>query len=106
MLIKGVEGNSTLVYELTLVKFEKAKESWQVKSEVKFKTKKHDRLPFSTLMHCLCVSKFLPLKSRNRNNIGFAFAFARVQLDAEQKLEQARIFKEKGTKHFKASFVK
>jgi len=47
----GVEGNATLVYELTLVKFEKAKESWQ--------------------------------------------------LDAEQKLEQARIFKEKGTKHFK-----
>merc|ERR1711936_1151478 len=47
----GVEGSATLVYELTLVKFEKAKESWQ--------------------------------------------------LDAEQKLEQARIFKEKGTKHFK-----
>jgi len=47
----GVEGNATLVYELTLVKFEKAKESWQ--------------------------------------------------LDAEQKLEQARIFKDKGTKHFK-----
>merc|ERR1712037_917005 len=47
----GVKGNATLVYELTLVKFEKTKESWQ--------------------------------------------------LDAEQKLEQARIFKEKGTKHFK-----
>ena len=54
----------------------------------------------------VCVSKFLPLKFRNNNGFAFAFAFAHVQLDAEQKLEQARIFKEKGTKHFKASFVK
>jgi len=48
---KEVPGDATLVYEVTLHKFEKAKESWQ--------------------------------------------------LDADQKLEQARIFKEKGTKHFK-----
>jgi len=46
-----VPGDATLVYEVTLHKFEKAKESWQ--------------------------------------------------LDADQKLEQARIFKDKGTKHFK-----
>ena len=32
---------------------------------------------------------------KHRNNFTF------MQLDAEQKLEQARIFKEKGTKHFK-----
>jgi len=48
---KGVGPNSTLQYDITLVKFEKAKESWQ--------------------------------------------------LDADQKLEQARMFKDKGTKHFK-----
>jgi len=48
---KGVSPDSTLVYDITLIKFEKAKESWQ--------------------------------------------------LDADQKLEQARIFKDKGTKHFK-----
>jgi len=48
---KEVPGEATLVYEVTLHKFEKAKESWQ--------------------------------------------------LDADQKLEQARIFKDKGTKHFK-----
>lgn len=48
---KGVGSNSTLQYDITLVKFEKAKESWQ--------------------------------------------------LDADQKLEQARMFKDKGTKHFK-----
>lgn len=48
---KGVPANATIVYDVTLVKFEKAKESWQ--------------------------------------------------LDADQKLEQAAIFKEKGTKHFK-----
>jgi len=46
-----VAPNSTLQYDITLVKFEKAKESWQ--------------------------------------------------LDADQKLEQARMFKDKGTKHFK-----
>ena len=76
---KGVEGNATLVYELTLVKFEKAKESWQ-------------------------VSKVF----RNRNHIDrFEFPIpSRIQLDAEQKLEQARIFKEKGTKHFKASLLR
>lgn len=48
---KGVPPDSTLVYEIKLNKFEKAKESWQ--------------------------------------------------LDADQKLEQAKIFKEKGTRHFK-----
>lgn len=48
---KGIPPGSTLVYDITLTKFEKAKESWQ--------------------------------------------------LDADQKLEQARIFKDKGTKHFK-----
>jgi len=48
---KGIGPDTTLVYEVTLLKFEKAKESWQ--------------------------------------------------LDAEQKLEQAKIFKEKGTKQFK-----
>lgn len=47
----GVPADSTLVYVVTLVKFEKAKESWQ--------------------------------------------------LDAGQKLEQAQLFKDKGTKHFK-----
>jgi len=48
---KGIPEDATIVYELKLIKFEKAKESWQ--------------------------------------------------LDADQKLEQAKIFKEKGTKHFK-----
>lgn len=48
---KEVGGEATLVYDITLIKFEKAKESWQ--------------------------------------------------LDADQKLEQAKLFKEKGTKHFK-----
>lgn len=48
---KGVAPHSTLQYDITLLKFEKAKESWQ--------------------------------------------------LDADQKLEQARMFKDKGTKHFK-----
>jgi len=48
---KGVAPESTLVYDVTLLKFEKAKESWQ--------------------------------------------------LDADQKLEQAKLFKDKGTKHFK-----
>jgi len=47
---KGVPPDATVVYEVKLNKFEKAKESWQ--------------------------------------------------LDADQKLEQAKIFKEKGTKHF------
>jgi len=50
---KGVGPNKTLVYEIKLVSFEKAKESWQ--------------------------------------------------LDADAKLEQAKIFKDKGTKHFKNS---
>lgn len=50
---KGVAPNSTLVYEVKVNTFEKAKESWQ--------------------------------------------------LDADAKLEQAKIFKEKGTKHFKES---
>jgi len=50
---KGVGPNSTLVYEVKVNTFEKAKESWQ--------------------------------------------------LDADAKLEQAKIFKEKGTKHFKES---
>jgi len=50
-LDKVVPPDATLVYDITLIKFEKAKESWQ--------------------------------------------------LDGDQKLEQARIFKEKGTKHFK-----
>merc|ERR1712179_223008 len=48
---KGVAPHCTLQYDITLLKFEKAKESWQ--------------------------------------------------LDADQKLEQARMFKDKGTKHFK-----
>jgi len=47
----GVPAGASLVYDVTLSTFEKAKESWQ--------------------------------------------------LDADQKLEQAKIFKEKGTKHFK-----
>lgn len=50
---KGVGPNSTLVYEVKVITFEKAKESWQ--------------------------------------------------LDADAKLEQAKIFKDKGTKHFKDS---
>jgi len=50
-LDKGVGANKTLVYEITMISFEKAKESWQ--------------------------------------------------LDADAKLEQAKIFKDKGTKHFK-----
>jgi len=48
---KGVPPDTTLTYDVTLIKFEKAKESWQ--------------------------------------------------LDAAQKVDQAQIFKEKGTKHFK-----
>jgi len=48
---KGVPPDTSLSYTLSLLKFEKAKESWQ--------------------------------------------------LDADQKLEQAKLFKEKGTKHFK-----
>jgi len=50
-LDKGIKPNETLVYEVKLISFEKAKESWQ--------------------------------------------------LDADAKLEQAQIFKDKGTKHFK-----
>jgi len=52
-LDKGIGPDATLVYEVKLNSFEKAKESWQ--------------------------------------------------LDADAKLEQAKIFKEKGTKHFKDS---
>jgi len=48
---KGIKSNETLTYEIKLISFEKAKESWQ--------------------------------------------------LDADAKLEQAKIFKEKGTVHFK-----
>jgi len=48
---KGIPPDATLVYDVKLTQFEKAKESWQ--------------------------------------------------LDADQKLEQAKIFKEKGTRHFK-----
>ena len=50
---KGIGANATLQYEMKVISFEKAKESWQ--------------------------------------------------LDADAKLEQARIFKDKGTKHFKNS---
>lgn len=50
---KGIGPNATLQYEMKVISFEKAKESWQ--------------------------------------------------LDADAKLEQARIFKDKGTKHFKNS---
>jgi len=50
---KGIGPNKTLIYEIKMVAFEKAKESWQ--------------------------------------------------LDADAKLEQARIFKDKGTQHFKNS---
>ena len=75
--MKGVEGNATLVYELTLVKFEKAKESWQVI----LNTDAFHRIRIGTVSNVL------------------------HQLDAEQKLEQARIFKEKGTKHFKVYLI-
>ncbi len=50
---KGVPGGATLVYDVHLSSFERAKESWQ--------------------------------------------------LDGEQKLEQSRLFKEKGTAYFKAA---
>ena len=50
---KGIGPNAILQYEMKVISFEKAKESWQ--------------------------------------------------LDADAKLEQARIFKDKGTKHFKNS---
>ena len=75
--VKGVEGNATLVYELTLVKFEKAKESWQV---------------------ILNPDAFHWIRIGTVSNVLH-------QLDAEQKLEQARIFKEKGTKHFKVYLI-
>ena len=34
-LAKGVGANKTLVYEITLISFEKAKESWQLDADAK-----------------------------------------------------------------------